>query len=262
VRLAGCSLDSRKLVIDLTRGPSDDPASRVRTIAPRGGVDFPMYPVAGANHSTILTNPPAHLVDLVLRALTVDSRDAFDAWSASARAATTSAPACIEAWQQFVMRALDERGDPITDYHVRLTTYDSTGFLGLFTGDRDVDLDVHTYAADPSLRAFHLNLSKLDALGAGRLRTLLLRVMASSGSALVAYHGVGGDTLRPHLSELDTDGTWDAALDLSALVDNADFKLFHPFTTTLIELRLNRDPLPLDVLTPKRLFSFEGERLP
>jgi hypothetical protein len=35
-------------------------------------------------------------------------------------------------------------------------------------------------------------------------------------------------------------------LDISPLLKSKKFSLFYPFTTTLIELMLNREPLPLD----------------
>lgn len=37
----------------------------------------------------------------------------------------------------------------------------------------------------------------------------------------------------------------DASLDISSLADDTGIKFFYPFTTTLIELKLNREPLPL-----------------
>jgi len=37
----------------------------------------------------------------------------------------------------------------------------------------------------------------------------------------------------------------DAALNISSLPADTGIKFFYPFTTTLIELRLNREPLPL-----------------
>jgi hypothetical protein len=40
-------------------------------------------------------------------------------------------------------------------------------------------------------------------------------------------------------------GKWDAALDISSLADDTGIKFFYPYTTTLIELKLNREPLPL-----------------
>ena len=261
VRLAGVSLDSRKIILDLARDPAHHPGDRIRKIGPRGGVDFPMYPVRGADHSSILAAPPPEHVDLVRRALAVESAADFDAWTAHARAATRPAFDGLDQWQHFVVRAVDERGDPITDYHVQLTSHDARGgIFGLGKGDKAVDLDVHKYAADPSLRSFHLNLTKLYALGPDRLKTLRLRVIASSGSALVAYHGVNSDKVRADLSKFDSAGKWDATLDIASLVDDPEVKLFHPWTTTLIELRLNRDPLPIDRLTPKPLFRFEHER--
>jgi hypothetical protein len=34
-------------------------------------------------------------------------------------------------------------------------------------------------------------------------------------------------------------------VDISSLLTDTGIKFFYPFTTTLIELRLNREPLPL-----------------
>ncbi len=35
-------------------------------------------------------------------------------------------------------------------------------------------------------------------------------------------------------------------VNLSPLVDDEGVKFFYPFTTTLVELRLNREPLPVE----------------
>jgi hypothetical protein len=44
---------------------------------------------------------------------------------------------------------------------------------------------------------------------------------------------------------LAREAKWDATLNISSLADDTGIKFFYPFTTTLIELRLNREPLPL-----------------
>jgi hypothetical protein len=68
--------------------------------------------------------------------------------------------------------------------------------------------------------------------------------MASSGSQLVGYQGYGSGA-GDEPSDPSDDGKWDAELDISSLVDDVGLRFFYPFTTTLVELRLNREPLPL-----------------
>ena len=43
----------------------------------------------------------------------------------------------------------------------------------------------------------------------------------------------------------DRNGKWDACLSFSNVIGDEAVKFFYPFTTTLLELRLNREPLPL-----------------
>ena len=242
VRWAGCSLNTRKFVIDFSRDPARDAqADRVRTgDSPRDDVlSIPFWPVAGKNHTTIISEPDDTLVDLVQRALQVDSQEKFEAWEADARRRTANAvPA--EKWQQFVIRAVDERGDPITDYHVDLF---------LMNGNEETpiefDLDVHAYRADPSLRCFHVNLNELqgarEKAGEGQLWA---RIIASSGSVLVGYHGINSEKLTDEGRRMNRgeDAVWDAKVELPDRIGDAS--LFYPFTTTFIELRLNRDPMP------------------
>jgi hypothetical protein len=68
--------------------------------------------------------------------------------------------------------------------------------------------------------------------------------MASSGSQLVGYQGYGSGVSDGPGDPAD-DGKWTAELDISSLADDKGVQFFHPFTTTLVEVRLNREPLPL-----------------
>jgi hypothetical protein len=68
-------------------------------------------------------------------------------------------------------------------------------------------------------------------------------VIASSGSQLVGYQGFGSEATP--VTTGSGDGKWDASIDISSLADDTGIKFFYPFTTTLVELRLNREPLPL-----------------
>lgn len=232
VRWAGCSLNTRKIVIDLSHRPVQGNRAAV---APWSNVDVPMIPLAGLHHGTILSAPTAEAVDLVLAALAVDGPAEFEGWVRRAEEQTRATRERMTAWQQFVIRCVDERGDAVPDYFVELLSAE---------GDRLVpfDLDVHTYSDDPSLRCFHVDLGALDDR---RRATLQLRVIASSGSALVGYHGVGSERLRVADIAPDSAGKWDACLDIAAVIGDNEVAFFYPFTTTLLELRLDREPLPL-----------------
>ena len=143
----------------------------------------------------------------------------------------------MDEWQQFVIRAVDERGDPIHDYNVQL--FSRRGH------DEDpipFAVDVHTYLGDSSLRCFHVNLTQL---GLKDMTSLWIRVIASSGSALVGYTGFGSDKVGDVSSGTTREGKWDGELDLSSLAGDAKVKFFYPYTTTLVEIKLNREPLPL-----------------
>ena len=72
-----------------------------------------------------------------------------------------------------------------------------------------------------------------------KISSLGLRILASSGTELVVYRGIGA-----------TEGDWDGVLDLSALGSGAEVTFFYPFTTTFIEIVMNREPMPPTGETP------------
>ncbi|HMQ15566.1 MAG TPA: hypothetical protein PKC49_06280, partial [Phycisphaerae bacterium] len=248
VRWAGCALNTRKVVLDLTHDPAlARPEDRIR-IADWTNVDIPLTPIDKLNHGTIVSDPSPLLVDLALDALRVSSKAAFRDWSADARARTRAARDAMAGWQQFVIRAVDERGDPIPDYNVEL----ETPAFSIFRpgGRRKIELHVHPYSGDKSLRCFHLNASELLDRKPAKLE---LRVIASSGTRLVGYHGF----VEPGPQGAGG-AIWDARLDITPLIQHAEMDLFYPHTTTLLELRLNREPLPLDATRFPELFAFMG----
>jgi hypothetical protein len=73
-----------------------------------------------------------------------------------------------------------------------------------------------------------------------------VRINASTGTELMAYQGYG--TEAKQLSAT----TEPVELDITDMGENDS--LFHPFTTTLIEIVLNREPLPLDKVS--RILQF------
>lgn len=235
VRWAGCSLNTRKIIIDLTQDPARPAGTDRTSIAEWSNVDVPMIPLAGLDHGSILSAPTEQAVALVLAALDVGSAAEFEAWQKRATRETAATREKMDEWQQFVVRCLDERGDPVPDFFMQLLTTDGTRL-------EPFDADVHAYAADNSLRCFHVNLTKLPI---ARRRTLQVRVMASSGSGLVGYHGVGSEKLPLYSGVPDAAGKWDACLNFGSVIGDDAVKFFYPFTTTLVELRLNREPLPL-----------------
>lgn len=233
VRWAGCALNSRKIVLDLTAECAD--AARVQ-VKHWTHDDVPMHPVAGVDHGTILSAPPPALQQLVINALRVSSRGRYAAWRTEADAAVRATREAMVPWQQFVVRAVDERGDAIPDWNLQLVLRDGPA-IDAFAQD------VHVYRGDPSYRCFHVNLSSLAraSLLGSRPRRLTAQLYASTGTSRVHYTGALTDPAQTGVP--DRAGTWHGSLDLSSILPGGAVRFFHPFTTTFVELRLDREPL-------------------
>jgi hypothetical protein len=218
--------------------------------APWSVPDAPMIALAGLNHGTIMSEPSAAAIELVTGALRVDDDAAFAAWTADARArsqrvleAAYGRPRSpLGRWQQFVVRVVDERGDGVDDYYLDF----------VFRGPSQrrwrvldgVRLHVHPYGRDRSLRCFHLD---LDTLRLPQGAILGLRLLASTGTDRVRYRGYASESIVM-LHDIETaeeSRAWTAAIDLSRL---RGIELFHPFTTTLIEMTIDRVPVAERVL--------------
>jgi hypothetical protein len=94
--------------------------------------------------------------------------------------------------------------------------------------------DVHAYGPDRSYRCFHIHLPKGIFDPALKLEA---RIHASTGTELIAYQGY---------NEVKRELTADSEpieLDLDL---GGNGSLFFPFATTLIEIILNREPLPFN----------------
>lgn len=230
VRIAGASLNSRKAVVDLTQRGSD--GARTRFSDWNGVSELPVIIMAGLDHSTIMKKPTPELVELVRGAIEVEDEAALSAWIANAR--TVSAEKTMKTkWQQFVVRLVDERGDPVPDYNVRLFR-DGKEL-------REFSADVHRFSRDESIRNFHVDVTRLvDA----RVTDLRLQLIASSGTQLVGYVGYSGRGGVAAEGDAPPEPTVEIELDLTPLATGPT-KLFYPFTTTLIEIKLNREPMPL-----------------
>src|SRR6185436_6426204 len=222
-------LNSRKIEVDLTRRP-DEKTSRV-TFAPWTHVDAPVTFVAGRNHGSIMSKPQETMIGLVKDALRVGSAEEYTAWK---EAADRACPTPERKFQQFVVHLTDERGDGVTDYNIELYTQrgGEDSFLDGF------DYDVHAYARDKSYRCFHADIGKLT----DGLDSLFLRLTASSGTILVGYSGFSSSPMPPPRGRRDSEMA-EFHLDLSGRLQTAEFKFFFPFTTTLIEICIDREPL-------------------
>lgn len=243
VRFAGVSLDSVKFSVDLTKKVGD--AKRV-VPAVTQGVDAPVIFADGLNHGTILSDPPKEMVELVTSALNVGSMEDYKEWR---DAATKWSKPPKTAYQQFIIHMTDERGDPIHDYHVELWT-----IAGGKPKALPFDLQMHPYQADKSFRAFHVKYDDLQSK-----TPLWMRVTLSSGTFLVAYRGISnqgfpGATDREEKDATFVDSDQQRGLDAAPTELNLDLTpyrdagikpaLFHPFTTTLVEIVVDREPLP------------------
>lgn len=210
-----------------------------------GRLSVPMFAVEGKNHTSLLIEPDDALADQIISFLEVDSAERFQTWVAGATNWSASALAKMkqdkqgshDGWQQFVIHVTDEYGEPVPDYVVDLYRQDPTGLEGddLNAAEiQDFDLHVHAYSTDQSFRCFHVRIPQgAAANGAGRL---WMSLNASTGTKLIAYQGYS-----PNSKTITEQSP--VVLELSAMNSGAD-RLFCPFTTTLVEVKLTREPLP------------------
>lgn len=264
VRWSGCSLNTRKITINLTRDPlgaDGKPVDRC-SISPWADarLDIPMIAVEGRNHSTLISDPDDRMLDLVVAFLRLGEpgAESHDAWLARAQQYGAAARAKMlpdsaagiegdvdkifgkdifghetDGWQQFVVHAIDERGDGISDYMIEVLRQALDGTWSKF---EEMSTDVHAYGPDSSFRCFHVRLPQGAAAGKIPLRVL---INASTGTELMAYQGYAG-------VEQQQLGATAEPVELDVDLGPGNGSLFHPFTTTLIEIVLNREPLPFN----------------
>ena len=270
VRWAGCGLNTRKISMDLTRTPvgaDGQSASRVSMSPWAGRVDIPMIAVEGKNHATLISAPEDGMVKRILSFLEIDQQAAYEDWVKEAKEYGAeplkkmlvnpgkgaaglpgevkaffghlfhNAEQEMEGWQQFVVRMRDERGDPVTDYLIDVLRKQD----GKWVEFMEMYADVHAYGSDASFRCFHIRLP----IGITK-EPLRVRITASTGTKLMAYQGYGSDddgkTMKADAEPVVID------------LDTGEGTLFYPFTTTLVELIVNREPSPLDKVSD--IFKF------
>jgi pimeloyl-ACP methyl ester carboxylesterase len=267
VRRAGCGLNVRAIELDMTekgmvaRRTATHPAAAEdlrphRVVADKWlNVSIPVHLVDdptnpdGLNHASILSNPPEELQELVITALEMTAADrdtgaGYRAWLEKAEAEDRFKK-IPEQYQQFIIHAVDERGDPITDYNLQLFRAD-----GVEAQIAQFDAEVDVYSSDPSYRCFHVDVADLVSQQGRPTPGLIVRIIAASGTPYVGYIGHGyEEQIEP--------GSWDASLHFEgAALDQIAF--FRPYATTLIRLYLERQVLPPDRTMPCALLTWDA----
>jgi hypothetical protein len=244
IRWAGVSFNSRKVRMDLTVAPTR--RERV-SVEPWKNTHVPTVFLSGHNHNDVLHDPSDELVSLVLQALDVSTGTDYDEWTRQARIVSRRNLDArrVPRWQQFIVHAVDERGDDIPDYFVEI----GAEVDGRFRRLESFDMDVHAFRDNTSYRSFHVNLDRLTEAKSGHLA---LRIIGHSGTDLVSYCGFV-PARDPALSEAERE-KWDGIVGFDSTIGARDVEFFFPFTTTLIEIRLNREPMPRE--GPNRVFWF------
>jgi hypothetical protein len=249
VRWAGAALDTVKFTFNLCRGPGtpEGDARLESNVGTEARLPIPFWPVKDRTHGSIVSDTPDYVADLIVKAVGVADRASFDAWTKQATDLTADARKELESggkvFQQFIVHARDQRGDSISDFHLDIDGM-SDGKPCASWGDDNLEL--HAYSTDKSFRCYHVCLSALvSAADAAKIDSFRIRVIASSGSEWVGYHGKGSEVLPDRNGPVNKDGTWDAVINIPVRPKPGEPSLFFPFTTTLVEIILERDPLPL-----------------
>ena len=277
VRWAGCALNTRMVELDFRRQPMlMDSAGRPTRLKisdwVTGRLECPIIAVEGRNHGNILSDPDAGVVARVsdflrnvkteagyqtwLREALTYGKDALEKMDEKSQSVGTGGAG----WQQFVMHVKDDHGDGVADYNVQLFVGDDLKQSD-DPGYPPVPLIVDSYSGDSSYRCFYVRLSEdMIQIGTdGHPKKVWMELIASSGTSYLEYEAYN------NLNSEDPSATASATrlttvlgatnavkLDITDL--GSDAKLFYPYTTTLIEIVLEREPTPLGDVSS--LFAF------
>jgi hypothetical protein len=160
-------------------------------------------------------------------------------------------------WQQLWIHMADDHGDGVTDYNIQL--YYGAALTESDDSEKEsVKLIADTYSSDSSYRCFYIHLTQeMMALKANGKR-MWMELIASSGSTLIeyeAYTGSAADPLRLAIDSHDPVENKPVKMDITELTEGGA-SLFYPYTTTLMEVFVQREPMPLGKVSS--LFTFPG----
>lgn len=250
VRWAGAALNSRRLLIDYNRIDSRTKTRPAFDVSKWANQDNSVVLWPGMNHGTIMDQHIDQILDLVSEAFDVDTDDEYREWHARAAekaAASRNGRKKPSSWQQFVIRVCDERGAPVQDWSIGLSVQKK--------GDKHVQVvpidDLHPYGPDKSYRCLHLD---LDAAGISPYSDLDsvehfdMELNLSTSSPYVVYERPEGKSISKHETNLDDvgEGLTRIGLSLKEFLRNNQFNFLlpMPYTTTFVEIRVNRSPAP------------------
>ena len=268
VRWAGCALDTRKVTLDFRRHAQLDAADLTKRVMisdwSSERLSAPIIAVDGQNHGTIIAEPMPEVVSLVHDFLGIDNKDAYDSWETRALAFGAPSRAKMDksddmangaGWQQLWIHMVDDHGDGVTDYNIQI-------FYGDELTESDdpekesVKIIADTYSSDNSYRCFYVHLTQEMLELKTNNKKMWLELIASSGSALIeyeAYTGSENDPLRLAIDSNNAAANRPVKMDITALTEGGA-SLFYPYTTTLLEVFVEREPMPLG--TVSNLFTF------
>jgi len=266
VRWAGCGLNTRKITVDLTKEKQEERFSFSDWAISKKVTrqDVPIMPVPGKNHGTIVQEPDKAMMDHIVKFLQLDTQAAFDVWqqewptetfnkikkartgdsgNLAAKLLSLIKPAAsaqIDGWQQFIVYAKDERGDSIRDYMIEVEASDDGNKWHLMD---QMYQNVHPYKGDPGLRCFHIRLGQ--GLSARNFQ-IRVKITADTGTEMVGYLGFDSQSDQARTmgrsDMIRKDGPRPFVLEFNNQLPTGG-TFFFPFTTTLVEIKLNREPL-------------------
>jgi|694.fasta_scaffold95292_4 pimeloyl-ACP methyl ester carboxylesterase len=251
VRWAGAALNSRRLLIDYSlTDPSSKSNTPVFKVSEWTNQNNELVLWPGMNHGTIMDKHIDSILDLVVKAFDVESDDAYLKWNDEAQSAAASHRRRKKPrpWQQFVIRVSDERGVGVQDWSIGLSLKKVNE-----SRTRVVPIDdLHPYGPDKSYRCLHLDLeaagiapdSDLDSI-----ESFVMELSLSTSTPYVVYERPEDDTKDGNDNGLAGIGEGltriRERLDVFLKPDNKyNFILPMPFTTTFVEIRVNRSPSP------------------
>jgi len=268
VRWAGCALDTRKVTLDFRRHPQIDPTDPAKRVAisnwSADRLSAPIIAVDGQNHGTILADPQPEVVSLVHDFLGIQNAATYNTWETRALAFGAPSKAKMDisenlpngaGWQQLWIHMVDDHGDGVPDYNLQIFFGDSLDESDDPTKN-SVKLIADIYSTDNSYRCFYIHLTQEMLALSSNNKKMWLELIASSGSDLIeyeAYTGTADDPQRLAIDAHQGTGSKPVKMDITALT-YGDGSLFYPYTTTLLEVFVEREPMPLGSVST--LFTF------
>lgn len=252
--IAGTTLNSVKLRIDFSSSDAPHQWEEFKT-----SDDFAFGVLPNIDHGSIVgefEKDAGRVIDLTVQALTISSAEDFGKYKSKCKKITDAAYDAFIAkdidkygrFQQFIIHAIDDHDQPVTDYTIEFDIYQSEkaedkllpgqkyfnqkeqAFSEKF--QREIMHQVHTHSKDSSYRRLLVNIDRLQQLIEQTEEELRKFVLV----------------MNIYVPEVDEGIYYDLDSLQKVVVYNSDESngknglpsLFYANTTTLLELRVNR----------------------